>query len=285
MKTAITTASGKLGRAIIKEAVAKLGKHNVIGIARSPEKAKDLGIEIRPGDYNNSSDFISALRGVDVVLMVSGMDAPEKRIEQHRNVIEGAKKSRVRKIVYTSIFGKEGKSSFNPIIQSNRRTEKDIRESGLEWAIGRNGLYIDADLEAIEDYKKEGRIANCAGDGKCAYTSREELARAYVSLIGDDSLNGQTYTLCGEAVTQSELTDAINRVFNLNLGYESMSVDAYAQDRIRTHGDFLGRIIAGIYQGIREGDFDVPSDFQRTCGREHLSLKQMVGEFKAKKGW
>ena len=99
MKVAITTASGRLGRAIIQETVNKTGKENVIGIARSPEKAKDLGIEIRQGDYDNQPDFETALQDVDVVLMVSGMDTPDKRIGQHRNVIAGAKKAGVRKIV------------------------------------------------------------------------------------------------------------------------------------------------------------------------------------------
>ena len=282
MKTAVTTASGRLGRAIVKEMKTKIGESNVIGVARNPEKAKDLGIEARQGDYNSESDFVNAFRGVDVALIVSGMDAPDNRIQQHRNVIEGAKKSGVRKIVYTSIYGIEGKSSFDAIIKSNRQTEKDIQSSGLDWAIGRNGLYIDADFEAISGYKMEGKIANCAGDGKCAYTSREELARAYANLIMDDSLNGQIYNLCGETVTQQELTDVINAVFNLELIYESMSVVAYIQDRVKAHGDFLGQIVAGIYRGIREGAFDIPSDFAKACGREHQSLKQMAEEFKAK---
>ncbi|MGD8534968.1 MAG: SDR family oxidoreductase [Candidatus Aminicenantes bacterium] len=281
MKAAITTASGRLGRAIVKEMITKIGEHNVIGVARSPEKAKDLGIEVRRGDYNNESDFVHAFRGVEVALIVSGMDAPDIRIQQHRNVIEGAKKSGVRKIVYTSIYGREGKSMFDAIIKSNRQTEKDIQAGGLEWAIGRNGLYIDADFEAIPDYKKEGIITNCAADGKCAYTSRAELARAYGHLIMDDSLNGQIYNLCGEAITQQELTDVINAVFNLELIYKPMSVDAYVQDRVKTHGDFLGHIVAGIYKGIRDGAFDILSDYVKVCGKEHQSLTQMAEEFKA----
>ncbi len=40
----------------------------------------------------------------------------------------------------------------------------------------------DSGLDYIENYKKEGRIANCAGDGKCGYTTRGELGFAYGTL-------------------------------------------------------------------------------------------------------
>lgn len=276
MKIGITAASGQLGRAIVRQVVADYGTDNVIGIVRTPERAADLGIEIRAGDYNSKESYLSALDGVDVVILISGMDAPDQRIIQHRNVIEAASEKNVRKIIYTSIFGESGRSAFDPIIQSNRQTETDIRNSGMEWIIGRNGLYIDADLESLEDYKKAGKIMNCAGEGKCAYTSRRELGLAYSRLIGDDSFNNAVYNLCGEPVTQQELTSVINRAYGLDLVYQSMSVKDYLRDRIAAHGESFGTIIAGIYEGIRNGAFEVESDFSTVMGRPHLTLCEMI---------
>ena len=57
----------------------------MIGVARTPEKASHLGVEIRKGDYNNKEDFDLALKGIDVVLLVSGMDHLNNRVRQHRN--------------------------------------------------------------------------------------------------------------------------------------------------------------------------------------------------------
>ncbi|MEP2026343.1 NAD(P)H-binding protein, partial [Reichenbachiella sp.] len=99
MKIAVTSASGQLGAAIVKQLIKEIGSNYVVGIARTPENAKHLGIEIRKGDYNNREQFDEALKGIDTVLLVSGMDAPEKRIQQHRNVIEAAKANGVKKIV------------------------------------------------------------------------------------------------------------------------------------------------------------------------------------------
>ena len=271
MKIAVTSASGKLGASIVKHLVDLIGKDNVIGIARTPEKAKHLGVEIRKGDYNNREDFNSALKGVDKVLLVSGMDEPQKRIEQHRNVIEAAKNNGVQKIVYTSIIGSETGTAFSPVVNSNRQTEEDVRNSGLDYVIGRNGIYIEPDLEYIDTYVKEGEIRNCAADGKCGYTSREELGFAYAQMLNNDHLDGNTYNLLGEAITQAQLAAYINEVYKTNLKYTSVSVEAYKKERQDALGEFLGTVIAGIYEGIKNGANDVPSDFEKVAGRPHKS--------------
>ncbi|MFG0286607.1 MAG: SDR family oxidoreductase [Rhodopirellula sp. JB044] len=266
---AITSASGQLGTAIVNAAKDLVGPSNVIGLARTPSKASDLGIEIRPGDYNSPSDLEASLKGVSAVLLVSGMDAPEKRIEQHRNVINAAKRANVQKIVYTSIQGAQEGTAFSPVVASNRQTEEDVRNSGLQWVIGRNGIYIEPDIDYIDTYKKHGEIANCAGDGKCGYTTRPELGYAYARMLTESKHDGQTYNLHGDAITQQELTDYINEAFGLDLKFRSMSVDEYREDRTSELGDFLGTIIAGIYQGIREGANDNESHFTLAAGRPH----------------
>ena len=217
MKVAVTSASGKLGASIVKSLIKELGKENVIAIARTPERAKHLGVDTRKGDYNNQEDFNLALEGVDTVLLVSGMDAPDKRIIQHRNVIEAAKLNGVNKIVYTSIVGAEKDNAFSPIVQTNRQTEGDIKNSGLEWAIGRNGIYIEPDLEYIDTYIEEGGIHNCAADGKCAYTSRDELGYSYAKMLIENKHNSQVYNLVGEPITQTQLADSINEIYNTNI--------------------------------------------------------------------
>lgn len=284
MKVAVTSASGKLGASIVKSLIKELGKENVIAIARTPERAKHLGVDTRKGDYNNQEDFNLTLEGVDTVLLVSGMDAPDKRIIQHRNVIEAAKLNGVNKIVYTSIVGAEKDNAFSPIVQTNRQTEEDIKNSGLEWAIGRNGIYIEPDLEYIDTYIEEGGIHNCAADGKCAYTSRDELGYAYAKMLIEDKHNSQVYNLVGEPITQTQLADSINEIYNTNLQYKSVSVAAYAKERTEALGDFMGTVIAGIYEGIKSGANNVPSDFNKATGRAHKSVSEMITDFKNSQG-
>jgi len=55
MKIAVTAASGQLGSEIVKACVALVGTQNVIALARTPAKASHLGVEVRPGDYDDRS--------------------------------------------------------------------------------------------------------------------------------------------------------------------------------------------------------------------------------------
>lgn len=271
MKIAVTAASGQLGTEIVKATMALTTKENVIGLARTPEKAEHLGVEIHPGDYNDKQTLEQSLQSVDALLLVSGMDAPEKRIEQHRNVIGAAQNAGVKKIVYTSVQGAEEDTAFSPVIHSNRQTEEDIRNSELDWVIGRNGIYIEPDIEYIESYKEAGKISNCAGDGRCGYTTRPELAYAYAQMLTKNKHNRHTYNLHGEAITQYQLADYLNSAFGTDLSYIPLSVEEYRQERIAELGEFMGTVIAGIYEGIREGKADNPSHYSEAAGREHIS--------------
>lgn len=281
MKIAVTAANGQLGSSILRQLKTDLGPENVVALVRSPEKAQNLGVEVRKADYDSREDFKAALKGVDRVILISGMAAPEARIAQHRNVIEGAKFNGLERIVYTSIIGDEKGTAFKPIVMSNRQTEEDVRMSGLDWSIGRNGIYLEPDLEYIDTYTKEGGIKNCAGEGLCAYTSRPELAHAYSHMLREDQHIGQTYNLVGSAISQASLAAKMNEAFGTSLSFQNMSVEAYQTERREALGDFLGTVIAGIYEGIKKGVNDVPSDFEKVVGRPHLSPLEMMQAYQA----
>ncbi|SOH93580.1 NAD(P)H dehydrogenase (quinone) [Monaibacterium marinum] len=271
MTIAVTAASGQLGAEIVRKLTAMPNGGTVIGLARTPQNAPELGIEIRGGDYNQPQQLRASLAGTDTVLLVSGMDTPDARIQQHRNVIDAAKSVGVRKIVYTSIHGVEKGTAFSAVVQSNRQTEQDVRDSGLDYVIGRNGIYIEPDIEYLEGYKARGEIANSAGSGKCGYTTRSELAEAYARLLTTDQYDGRTVNLYGTPITQAQLAQYLNATFGTSLTYREMTSDAFIADRSADLGDFIGPIIGGIYEGIRLGIYEKESDFEAVMGRPHQS--------------
>jgi NAD(P)H dehydrogenase (quinone) len=270
MRVAVTAASGQLGSQVVRELGKILETDQVVGLARTPDKASSLGVEVRRGDYASPRELETSLAGVDTLLLVSSMAPPDERIDQHRNVISAAVAAGVQKIVYTSIQGAEEGTAFSPIVLSNRQTEKDVLASGLTWSIGRNGIYIEPDVDYIDTYKAAGKIANCAGDGRCGYTTREELGYAYARMLTDSRHDGQTYNLHGEVITQAQLAEHLNGAFGIQLRFEDMSVEDYRAERQAELGEFLGTVIAGIYEGIRNGAFDNPSNFEAAAGRTHI---------------
>ena len=281
MTYAVTAVSGQFGLEIARKLIALPGGVPVIGLARTPGKVTDLRIEVRPGDYDQPEQLQTSLAGVDALVIVSGMAPPEDRIQQHCNVIDAARAAGVKKLVYTSIQGPDEGTAFSPVVQSNRQTEADIRASGLDWAIGRNGIYIEPDVEYIDSYRAKGEIANSAGDGKCGYTTRSELAHAYTALLTRDDFNGQTVDLNGTAITQEQLAGYLNAAFGTDLTYRAMTSAEFVADRTAELGDFIGPIIGGIYEGIRQGAYDRPGAFAEVTGRPHQSWEHYFSSLRA----
>ena len=277
MTIAVTAVSGQLGSAIVR-ALGRLDTAQpIVGLARTPTHVEGLDIDVRPGDYTDAHQLSRSLKGVTTLLLVSGNEQPAQRIPQHRNVLDAARAAGVGKVVYTSVQGAEEGTAFSPVVQSNRQTEDDVRNSGMDWVIGRNGIYLEPDIESIDDYVAEGEVANCAGDAVCGYTTRSELAEAYARMLTQSAHNGRTYQLHGEPLTQGHLVEFINRTFNTQLVYRSMTVEAYREDRIAALGEFMGSVIAGIYEGIRNGAHDTPSDFTAATGRPHQTWDNYFG--------
>lgn len=52
-------------------------------------------------------------------------------------------------------------------------------------------------------------------------------------------------------------------------------------ERVAELGEFMGSVIAGIYEGIRNGDYDSPSEFQAAAGRPHQSWTAYFGDIKS----
>jgi NAD(P)H dehydrogenase (quinone) len=89
-------------------------------------------------------------------------------------------------------------------------------------------------------------------------------------MLTDSRHDNQTYNLHGEAITQRQLAEHLNRAFGTTLQFQDISVDDYRAERQAELGDFLGTVIAGIYEGIRNGAVDNPSNFEAAAGRPHL---------------
>lgn len=107
------------------------------------------------------------------------------------------------------------------------------------------------------------------GEGQCGYTTRAELGYAYARLLTLASQNGKTFKLHGEPITQTTLARLLGDTYGTPLRYRAMDVGDYRRQRVAELGEFIGNVIAGIYQGIRDGAYDAPSDFALAAGRKH----------------
>ncbi len=291
MKTAVSAASGRLGHAVLRELLANTVAKNIVAIARTPEKVLASGIEKRSGDYNSVESMSAALAGIDTLVMISAPVGNWDRILLHRNVIAAARQAGVRKIVFTSVIGngQEQDTWFWGAQQVNRQAEADLQSSGLEWVIARNGLYLEMDLRHIIHANTSGVYRNVGGEGECGYITIDELAFAIARLAQSDHHNGRTFNLVGPNMSQAELVQLANEVLGLKVRYETLSdeenIALLMQDeKIAVRGKDVARMLTGCFQCVRNGAFNVRSDFEVAAGRPVKSTRKMMEELRAGPG-
>lgn len=279
---AVTAASGHLGHAVVRVFASAFGAEHVRGLARTQEKAQDLPVEIFPGDYEQPPQLEASLKGVQFLVVISSMAGPKERIRQHKNVFDAAVRAGVRHIIYTSIMGGRGGYTFSDIIGSNRQSEQDVMNAEVGATIVRNGLYLEPDLESIHHYLEKGEIANSAGEGACLYTTRAALAEMYTEIIKEPEKHlSVQYEGGGIRLTQEALADGITQHYNQSVDYRALSDEEFLEDRLAVHkNDFLPRIIAGIYKGIRMGEFDSSGDYSSVVGQNHPKLDSLISQWK-----
>ncbi|MGG7567619.1 SDR family oxidoreductase [Rhodovulum sp. DZ06] len=227
MRIAITGAAGQLGRLVIDGLKARTYAASLVALARSPEKAADLGIEARPFDYDAPAGLAPALEGVDVLLLISGSEIG-KRGPQHRAVIEAAKAAGVGHVVYTSLLHAD--ESVISLAPEHRETEADLAASGLPHTILRNGWYAENYTAGLPAALEHGALIGAAGHGRIAAAARADYAAAAVAVLLDPAQQGKVHELAGDvAWTLADLAAELSAQSGKEIPYVDMPEAEYAK--------------------------------------------------------
>ena len=140
MIIAVSGATGHLGRLVIDKLKAKVLSTDIVALARSPDKAADLGVAVRAADYAIPQTLEAALAEVDTLLLISSSEVGH-RVVQHGNIIDAARTAGVSRIVYTSLLHAD--TSPLSLAEEHRQTEAALKASGIGHTILRNGWYTE----------------------------------------------------------------------------------------------------------------------------------------------
>ena len=226
---AITGATGQLGHLVLQKLVRTTAASQIVAIVRNPAKAEALsqqGIVVRQADYTDEAAFTAALQGVDKLLLISSSEVGQ-RTPQHRNVIHAAKAAGVKFIAYTSLLHAD-KSPLGLHVE-HVETEKMLADSGIPYALLRNGWYTENYLASAPPALEHGVFIGAAGDGKIASATRADYAEAAARVIAEEGHAGKVYELAGdEAWTLSELAAALSKQSGKNVVYQNLSEADFA---------------------------------------------------------
>lgn len=277
----VTGATGQLGRLVIASLLKKVPATNIVAAVRNVDKAGDiaaLGVQVRYADYTLPSTWDEALNGANKLLLISSSEIGQ-RIEQHRTVIEAAKRVGIKLLVYTSVLHAD--TSPLGLAAEHRETEALIRASGVPFVLLRNGWYTENYAAGVPAALEHGNLYGCAGSGRISSAARADYAEAAAKVLTADNQAGGVYELAGDtAYTLTELAAEISHQSGKNIGYVDMPESEYKALLVQVGlPEPIAELLANSDAGASKGAlFDENRQLSTLIGRPTTLVATTIAE-------
>ena len=276
---AITGATGQLGQHVVANLLKTTAADQLVAVVRNPAKAEALsqqGVNVRQADYGDEAALTKALQGVDKLLIISSSEVGQ-RAPQHRNIIQAAAAAGVKFIAYTSLLHAD--TSPLGLADEHIATEKMLADSGIPYALLRNGWYTENYLASAPPALEHGVFIGAAGEGKIASATRADYAAAAARVISEEGHAGKVYELAGDnGWTLSELAAELAKQSGKKVVYQNLSEADFAA-ALKSVGlpaglaDMLADSDVGASKG---GLFDDSHTLSKLIGRPTTALADSV---------
>ena len=241
----VTGASGQMGRRVV-ELLLESHEGPIIAATRSPQKLADFaqrGVDVRYANFDEPASLATAFAGVDRLLLIStdALGEPNKRLNQHVAAVTAAEQAGVKHVVYTSLVNADD----TPVIfaPDHAGTEQALAASSLGWTVLRNNLYMDLLVQTVSQGYQMGSIYSAAGEGKTAYITREDCARAAAAALAAPFDGTRILNITGpQALSAAEIAGIASGLTGKSLSYTFVPLEAVIQ----------GMVGAGLPQPLAE---------------------------------
>ncbi len=279
----VTGATGHLGSATIAHLLKNTTADKIAALARDGQKAqhlKDKGVDVRIGTYDDTASLDRAFQGVEKVLLISGTDP--NRVQQHKNVVDAAKKAGVQHLVYTGLSLKDiHTSAIKSIMESHFQTEDYIKESGLAYTLLHNTLYTDGIPMFAGDKVFETGIVLPAGTGKVPYALRREMGEAAANVLLQDGHGNKTYEITGsELYSYADVARTLSELSGKDIAYTDANAPTFSE-QLKQAGvpEFIAFLVTGFATDTKSNQFDsVSEDLESLLGRKPATLEAGLKE-------
>jgi NAD(P)H dehydrogenase (quinone) len=280
----VTGASGHLGRRVV-ELLLDSQAGTVVAATRTPGKLADFaarGAVVRPADFDDAASLKAAFAGVDRLLLIStdAVAVPGQRLQQHLNAVQAAEEAGVKHVVYTSLMNPEPGTPVK-IAGDHYGTEQALAASGMGWTVLRENIYTQVLLGSLPQAVQTGQLFAATGDGKVAFITREDCARAAAAALTAPFEGRRTLDITGpEALSRHDLARIASEISGQPVTYIPLELEAVIQGMIQAG---LPRPLAEAYASfdaaVAQGLFDrVSSAVEDLTGRRPTSVTEFLSD-------
>lgn len=281
----VTGASGQFGQRVLHHLVSTLNvpARNVVAASRSPDKLQtqaSQGVDTRVLDFEKPDTFTAAFAGIERALLIStdAVDRPGRRLEQHRQAVEGLEAAGVQHVIYTSGPKPEGAPLL--IAPDHEGTEKALAASGLPgWTVLRNHWYYENLFLFLPPAIASGKWFAADGGQGSADIARDDLALAAATVLAGDEAGTHTYTLSGpQSLTKTDIAATVSAAIGKPIEVVQIPLEDLVQGMVRAGlPEPVARVMASFDTNTADGRVaEVSDDFARLTGRQPQPLENWV---------
>jgi NAD(P)H dehydrogenase (quinone) len=279
----ITGATGHLGSAVVSQLLKNTAADNIVAFARDENKAKNLkekGIEVHIGTYDDISSLDLAMQGIEKLLLISG-NGPT-RLQQHKNVVDAAKKAGIKHIVFTTIALKDMKTAaIRPLMGDLYQAEDYIKESGLTYTVLRNTLYTGATPLFGGDKVIKTGIYLPTGNGKVPFALRREMGEAAANVLLQNGHENQTYEItAGDLYSYGDVANELSTLSGSFVNYADADPVTFPR-KLKDFGlpEIVILLVSGFSADVKNHQFEIVTNhLEKLLGRKPASLKEGLKE-------
>ncbi len=304
MKYLVTGADGKLAGRVAANMLDKVNGEELIFTCPNlnrlstdkKQKWEKHGVEIKEADYDNKEQMTQVFSGVDRLFFISSIINGPKRVEQHKKVIEACKKAGVKHITYTSFFGADREGYHQYVLPDHRATEKMLSESGIDYNIMRNNLYMENYLttSVMLAMLSNNVWGTTAGEGKVTSIAKDDSARCGAALLLGKGEHNKAYDLTSTIpLSQREICEMIAQKSGIPFVYQPMTEEEFRSYLEALHiprttdGDFSQAPVPFCSNdmitneaGISEGQMGIVThDVELLTGRKPLEVQDLLDKY------
>lgn len=245
-------------------------------VVRSPERAPELpAAEVRRAEYRDAAAARRALEGSETLFMVSAAESAD-RLAEHRTFIDAAAQAGVRHVVYLSFLAASPEATFT-LARDHHATEEAIADAGMTATLLRDNFYMDILGSFAGD---DGVLRGPAGDGRCSFVAREDVARTAATILQDPAAHaGRSYDVTGPAALGlDEVAAALTRAQGRTVTYHAETVpEAYESRRAWGPAPWQADAWVSTYTAIASGELAaVSDDVERVTGQPPMTYEKFL---------
>ncbi|MCX7798025.1 MAG: SDR family oxidoreductase [Melioribacter sp.] len=284
----ITGANGNLGRTTIEFLLKKNPNLSISALVRSEEKANDLkskGIQVVVGDYFDYKSLLNAMQDIEILLFISSSTLKD-RFTQHLNVVNAAKESKIKHIIYTSVLRAKPNSKFTAGID-HYKTEQEILNSGINYTIMRNTYYAEILPAIVDNAFESGVIYYSAGQAKANFALRTEMAEANAAILLEPyNHQNKVYEITSLSTYNfDEIAAMLSEIFSRKIEYIDIPVKTLKDNLSKLGMPYeIVDLMGSVAESIREGEFNyIGTELEKLIGRRPTDLKDFLKNFYSSK--